>query len=77
MSPTRPQAGGDHYQHLAIDPYEYCYRNKLGTLEGHVIKYVTRYQLKGGRKDLEKAITTLQRLIQMEYPDADPGEPAK
>lgn len=63
-----PQVGGTHYTKLAIDPYEYAHRNGLGMLQGNVVKYVTRYKNKNGKEDLEKAMNTLQRLIDMEYP---------
>jgi hypothetical protein len=62
------QIGGTHYAKLAIDPYEYAHRNQLGMLQGNVVKYVTRYKDKNGKEDLEKAMNTLQRLIDMEYP---------
>ena len=34
---------------------------------GGVIKYVSRYQNKNGREDLEKAIHMINLLIEMEY----------
>jgi hypothetical protein len=61
------QVGGDHYTRQAIQPFEYSMRNKLDPMQHTVIKYVTRFRDKGGRKDLEKAIHTLQLLIEFEY----------
>jgi hypothetical protein len=63
---TTNQVGGGHYEKLAIDPYAYCHANKVENIEGAVIKYVTRWRNKGGTQDLEKAIGSLQRLIELE-----------
>lgn len=63
----KSQVGGEHYQNLAIQPVEYCQRNRLGFCESNVVKYVTRYRNKGGREDLEKAIHYLRQLIEIEY----------
>jgi len=54
-SPLAEQVGGDHYTKLAIQPIVYCIANKLGFVEGAVVKYVTRWQDKGGVEDLKKA----------------------
>lgn len=62
------QVGGTHYQHLEIQPAEYCQRNRLSYCESAVVKYVSRHRHKNGRQDLEKAIHCLQMLIAMEYP---------
>ena len=59
------QVGGNHYQGLAIQPTEYIVKNELNFVEGNVIKYVTRYKLKGGIQDLEKARHYLDILIQL------------
>ena len=71
MSSLDEQVGGDHYKKLAIQPIEYCHKNKMGSVESGVVKYVTRHSWKGGREDLEKAIHLLQMLIELEYPDED------
>jgi Protein of unknwon function (DUF3310) len=64
------QVAGCHYKTFAIQPGEFVHRNRLGFLEGNVIKYVCRHGAKHGRQDLEKAIHYLQLLIEWEYPDA-------
>ena len=69
MSALDKQVDGNHYKHLAIQPVEYCHKNKMGSIESAVIKYVTRHQWKAGKKDLEKAIHCLELLIQLEYGD--------
>ena len=63
---TDRQEGGDHYQ-LPIQPIEYIYKNKLGYMEGNVIKYVTRHSDKGGAEDLRKAIHYLEMLLEWRY----------
>jgi hypothetical protein len=71
MEPLKKQIGGEHYTVRAIQPIEYINANRMGFCEGNVIKYVTRYKEKDGKKDLEKAIHYLQLLIQMEYGDTE------
>lgn len=63
------QVGGNHYKNLGIQPFEYCMANNLNYGQSNVIKYVTRYRYKNGKEDLEKAIHTLQMLIELEYGD--------
>jgi hypothetical protein len=70
MSASDTQVGGDHYKSLAIQPAEFCQRNRLGYLEGLAIKYLCRHGRKNGREDLEKAIHCIQMLIEMEYPSS-------
>lgn len=62
------QVGGDHYKDLPIQPMEYSLRNNLNAGQHTVIKYVTRYKSGKGtpRENLEKAIHTLQLMIEIE-----------
>ena len=60
------QVGGNHYKDLRIQPAEYCYKNGMGSLESGVVKYVTRWKLKGGFKDLEKAKHLIDMIMQYE-----------
>jgi len=62
------QVGGSHYKNLAIQPAEYCQRNRLSYCESSVIQYVTRHREKNGRQDIEKAIHCLELLLAIEYP---------
>ena len=64
--PLTAQVGGSHYKDLAIQPVEYITANNLSYLQGSVIKYVTRYQNKNGKEDLEKAIHFIKMMIQEE-----------
>ncbi len=66
MKALEQQIGGTHYQGYDIQPAEFMARKYPGWLEGNVIKYVCRYQSKGGVEDLEKAQHYLSILIERE-----------
>ena len=66
INALREQIGGDHYKNRAIQPIEYCHKNKLGPCESAVVKYITRWREKGGLQDLEKAKHTIDLLIDLE-----------
>lgn len=60
------QTGGTHYKQMAIQPAEYAEKNGLSLLEGNVVKYITRWKLKGQPlSDLEKAKHCIDLLIQI------------
>jgi hypothetical protein len=56
----------NHYEGFGISPLEYIIVNELDFIEGNIIKYVSRYQSKGGVNDLLKAQTYLEKLIERE-----------
>lgn len=60
------QVGGSHYKDLPVQPTEYIIKNGLPFCEGNVVKYVTRWTLKGGLEDLKKARHYLDLLIEVE-----------
>lgn len=64
MSVNDEQVGGEHYQ-KPIQPWDYITLNRLGYLEGNIIKYVTRYKEKNGLQDLYKAKHYLEKLIEV------------
>jgi hypothetical protein len=66
MSALDKQEGGDHYK-TAIQPVEFIHANKLGFIEGNVVKYVTRHRNKNGAEDIKKAIHYLELLLDLEY----------
>jgi len=66
VSALDTQIGGGHYKTLAIQPMEYSMANKLDACQHTIIKYVTRFRDKGGIQDLEKALHTLEMLIEFE-----------
>lgn len=55
-----------HYTQHKIQPVVFIGENRLDFLVGCIIKYVTRYNLKNGVEDLEKARHYLDMLIQRE-----------
>ena len=61
---SKRQVGGDHYKKLAIQPAEYCYKNKLNNLESEAISYITRNRFKNGAEDIKKAIHSLEILLE-------------
>lgn len=63
------QVGGSHYTGLVIQPAEYCYYNRLPSIESSVIRYVTRHESKNGVQDIDKAIDLLNMLKEMRYSD--------
>ena len=52
-----------HYTQYKIQPVEFIGENEMGYLEGNVIKYVSRYKMKNGIEDLQKARHYLDMLI--------------
>ena len=64
------QVGGGHYTSKDIQPWEameswMTEEQFKGFLLGNVIKYVARFQDKGGRIDLEKAQHYLDKLLEV------------
>ncbi len=66
MSALDIQPGGSHYKDRAIQPVEYIHANKLDFFEGNVIKYITRWRVKNGLADLDKAKHYIDLLIELE-----------
>ncbi|MDQ7996077.1 MAG: hypothetical protein AAGC76_09510 [Luteibacter sp.] len=69
QSALSSQVGGSHYRECAIQPVQFIEANKLGFLEGCVVKRVTRHDKPTGkgRQDIEKAIHELQLLLEHRY----------
>ena len=66
MSQLETQVGGNHYKEFKIQPVEFIHANNIGYMEGNIIKYVTRWKLKNGVSDLEKARHYIDILIELE-----------
>ena len=65
-------ANQDHYTQNKFQPIDVMemdlsHEEFRGFLKGNVIKYIMRYQLKDGEKDLKKAQVYLKWLIEHEY----------
>lgn len=61
------QVGGDHYKNMEIQPIEFITRNKIGFVEGCVIKRLCRYASKNGAEDLRKARHEIDVLLELHY----------
>ncbi len=66
MSALNEQVSGNHYKNKIIQPVEYIYMNGIGYMEGNVIKYISRWQDKGGLNDLLKAKHYIELLIELQ-----------
>lgn len=70
------QVGGDHYKKLGIyQPWEVVNRwltkeEFHGYMKGTAIAYLAREKDKGGNQDIEKAVHTLQGLLEFESKEA-------
>jgi hypothetical protein len=73
VSALDKQVGGNHYKDLRFQPIEYIIKNELGFCEGNIVKYITRWKLKGGREDLEKVIHYAQILLDYPSPKIEPA----
>lgn len=60
------QVGGTHYKDLPIEPIDFIMNNNLGWCEGNAVKYISRWQVKGGLDDIRKAIHYLDILLERE-----------
>jgi len=69
MTANNEQVGGTHYKSKTIQPWDYIAANNIGYFEGNIIKYVSRWQEKGGVNDLQKALHYLQKLIELNGDD--------
>jgi hypothetical protein len=54
------------YRDFAIQPVEFCQKNRLGWCESNVVKYVCRWRNKNGLEDLKKAKHYIDLLIELE-----------
>ena len=60
------QTGGNHYKSMLIQPAEYAEKNGLSLLEGNVVKYISRWKLKGAPlADLLKAKHCIDLLTEL------------
>lgn len=61
------QVGGDHYRNLCPQPAEVLRAWSVNHLEGEAIYRILRHRSKNGREDIEKAIHTLQLILELDY----------
>ena len=51
------------YYAMPVQPIDFIIQNDLGFVEGCIVKYICRYDMKGGTEDLEKIQHYCQILI--------------
>lgn len=56
MQSLTQQIGGDHYKKMKMQPFEFTMRNGWDSCAHSILKYVSRFDTKGGIEDLRKAI---------------------
>ena len=65
------QVGGSHYQKLDPAPWDVIVAWNLDYLAGTALKYIARWEDKGGIEDLRKAIHFLEKKIEVEEAKKD------
>lgn len=60
----------NYYRKGKIEVWDFIIDQKMGFLDGNVIKYVARYKEKNGIEDLKKAKANLEKLIEVEEENA-------
>lgn len=71
MSANETQIGGEHYRSKTIQPWDAMQawmtpEQFKGFLWGNVVKYIARWQDKGGVEDLRKARHYMDKLIEVQ-----------
>lgn len=64
MKASEKQVGGKHYKDMAIQPGQFIRANGIEWYEGNAIKYICRHRTKNGRQDIEKAIHSLELVLE-------------
>lgn len=80
MSALDVQVAGDHYKTMKIQPVEFIHANRLGFLEGCIVKRICRWRSKDGVRDLEKIKHEVDLLIELhlrQQTEALAAEPAQ
>ena len=73
MTANNKQVGGTHYKKYGdIQPWDVVVAWNLGYLEGTALKYIARWQDKGGLNDIKKAIHFLEKLVEVEKAKQEP-----
>lgn len=65
MSANEKQVGGQHYQ-TPIQVWDFIAANDLDWFQGTIVKYISRWHMKGGIDDLLKAQHVLEKYIEVQ-----------
>ncbi len=67
MSANDRQVGGSHYKREGrVEHWDIVAQHDLDYFQGQITKYTMRWRNKGGIQDLEKALHTLEKYIEVE-----------
>ena len=59
------QVGGNHYELLQVEPVKVFVAFNLNWFQAEILKYVSRFQNKNGKQDLDKAIHISQMAVDL------------
>ena len=65
MSANERQHGGDHYKKASIQVWDFIAANEMDWFQGSIVKYITRWHMKGGIEELLKAQHVLEKYIEV------------
>ena len=71
MESLKKQVGGTHYKDMKMQPIMLIVGAKCDYIQGNIIKYVSRYKQKDGKKDLLKIIQYAQMINTIVMQDQD------
>ena len=57
----------DYYARYDVEPISFIMRNNIPFAEGNAIKYILRHDMKGGARDIDKAIRYLEMIKEVQY----------
>lgn len=66
MAANDKQVGGDHYKKMPVEHWDLAALFNWDSLQSDAIGYLMRWREKGGIVDLEKALHTVQKYIEVE-----------
>lgn len=65
MESLKKQVGGTHYKDMKMQPIMLIVGAKCDYIQGNIIKYISRYKQKDGKKDLLKIIQYAQIALEL------------
>lgn len=66
MAANDKQVAGTHYKNMPIEHWDLAAIFEWDSLQSRAIAYLMRWKEKGGLQDLEKALHTVQKYIEVE-----------
>jgi hypothetical protein len=75
MSANDIQVAGGHYKQFKYQTWDVINDWGLGFFDGNAVKYLSRWQHKGGIDDLRKAKHYIEKLIELETAPSESTQP--